>query len=66
MIEMTKKSKYVTIGITNEVYTKLFLLKNDLEREKQKRVSFSDVIDIMIEKSKSLDVTEDDIKGNLQ
>lgn len=56
MIEMTKKRKYVTIGIKKEVYDKLFLLKNEMEREKQKRIAFSDVIDFLIEKSKSLDV----------
>lgn len=59
MIEMVKKSKYVTIGIKDEVYIKLFKIKNDTEREKQKRISFSGVIDILIEKSKFLDVKID-------
>lgn len=64
MIEMAKKRKYVTIGIKKEVYDKLFLLKNEMEREKQKRIAFSDVIDFLIEKSKSLDVmVEKKIKG---
>ena len=47
---MTRR-KHVTIGVTKEVKDKLFQIKVRLEKERSKRVSYSAVIDFLLERA---------------